>query len=405
MLYQAYQAHSAFYGPARRAATTTVQALRFAPPVVANARPVRELSAFNAVIGSAKLTHDRPSFGIDAVVIDGERVGVSEQQVVSTPFATLLHFQKETDAKGPPVLLVAALSGHFATLLRGTVRTLLKDHDVYVTDWHNARDISVDHGPFSYDDYTDHLIRFLRFIGPHTHMMAVCQPCPSALIATSVLAQSDDPAQPRSLTLMSGPIDTRVNPTKINLMAHRRSLDWYRRWCIATVPRGLPGAGRRVYPGFLQVSAFVSMNPKRHLESHLQMYRNLATNQYAAAQATKDFYDEYFAVLDIAEEFYLETVSGVFQEHLLARNVVQHEGRAVDPAAIRATALLTVEAELDDLCSVGQTSAAHSLATSLGEDQRGRYVQSGVGHYGIFTGRRWESEVYPVVRNFIAAHP
>jgi len=355
------------------------------------------------VLASARLTHDRPSFGIHEVTIAGEQVAVSERAVLSTPFATLVHFEKQAPVKGPVVLLVAALSGHFATMLRATVRALLTDHDVYITDWHNARDVPVSDGRFGYEEYTEHLVRFLRFIGPGAHLMAVCQPCGPALIAASVLAQADDPVQPLSLTLMSGPIDARVNPTKINLMADRRSIDWYRKRCIATVPGGLPGAGRRVYPGFLQVSAFMSMNAKRHLDSHLQMYRNFATDEFAGAQATKDFYDEYFAVFDIAEEFYLETVSTVFQEHLLARGQVRFEGRRVEPAAIRRTALLTVEAELDDMCAVGQTSAAHSLVTGLREDQRGRYIQPGVGHYGIFAGRRWDSEVYPVVRDFIAA--
>ena len=403
MIYKAYQAQCALLAPTRAAASATVEALRFAPPAVTRTRSVRKLSAFNTVLASARLTHDRPSFGIHDVMVDGELVPVTERAVLSTPFATLVHFEKRSAVKGPPVLLVAALSGHFATMLRATVRGLLRDHDVYITDWHNAREVPVSDGRFGYEEYTEHLVRFLRFIGPGAHMMAVCQPCGPALIATSVLAQADDPVQPLSLTLMSGPIDARVNPTKINLMADRRTIEWYRKRCIAIVPSGLPGAGRRVYPGFLQVSAFMSMNAKRHWDSHLQMYRNFATDEFAAAQATKDFYDEYFAVLDIAEEFYLETVSTVFQEHLLARGLMQYEGRAVEPAAIGKTALLTVEAELDDMCAPGQTSAAHSLATGLRDDQRARYIQPGVGHYGIFAGRRWDSEVYPVVRDFIAA--
>jgi poly(3-hydroxybutyrate) depolymerase len=403
MLYKAYQAQCALLAPTRAAAGATVDALRFTPPVVTRTRSVRKLSAFNSVLASARLTHDRPPFGIHEIMIDGEPVAVSERAVLSTPFATLVHFEKQTPTKGPAVLLVAALSGHFATMLRATARALLQDHDVYITDWHNARDVPASDGRFGYEEYTEHVVKFLRFIGPGAHLMAVCQPCGPALIAASVLAQADDPVQPLSLTLMSGPIDARVNPTKINLMADRRSVDWYRKHCIATVPRGLAGAGRRVYPGFLQVSAFMSMNARRHLDSHLQMYRNLAIGEFAAAQTTKDFYGEYFAVLDIAEEFYLETITTVFQEHLLARGQMQYQGRAVEPAAIRRTALLTVEAELDDMCAVGQTSAAHTLVTGLREEQRGRYIQPGVGHYGIFAGRRWDSEVYPVVRDFIAA--
>lgn len=400
VLYTAYEAHGVLFNPVRTAARLTVNGLDAVPGL-----PLRRVRAFNEVIAAATLTHTRPEFGIDSVLVDGERVPVREEAPLVTPFGTLLHFVKEVSMPQPAVLLVVPLSGHFATMLRATVRSLLADHDVFVTDWHNARDVSLDEGAFGFDDYVEHLIRFIRFIGPGTHVMAVCQPCPSALIATAVLAQADDPAQPRSLTLMSGPIDARVNPTKINDMASRRTIDWYRKHCIARVPNKWAGAGRRVYPGFLQVSAFMSMNARRHLNSHVQLYRDYAAERLVAAASARDFYREYFAVLDMPEEFYLETVSSVFQEHRLARGEMSYEERLVEPAAISRTPILTIEAANDDMCAPGQTDAAHDLTTGLRSDQRARHLQAGVGHYGIFAGRRWESEVYPVVRDFIARCP
>lgn len=404
MLYAAYEAHSALLAPVRAASERTAHALRTPGGPWARSRPLRRLGAVHELVASSRLTHARPDYRVPSVHVHGREAPVHERVVLSTPFCSLLRFTKEAAARQPPVLLVAPLSGHFATMLRGTVRALLADHDVYVTDWHNARDVELSAGPFGADDYVAHLLRFLRFLGAGTHVVAVCQPCVPALVATSVLAQAEDPAQPASLTLMSGPIDTRVNPTKINELAARRSIDWYRRHCITTVPGRWAGAGRRVYPGFLQVSAFLAMNLRRHLEAHVRMYRGLAGGDPQAAASTREFYDEYFAVLDIAEDFYLETVSSVFQQHLLARGAMRFDGRRVEPAAIKRTALMTVEAANDDMCAPGQTDAAHALATSLTPAQRARHLQPDVGHYGIFTGRRWEAEVYPAVRTFIAAH-
>ena len=404
MLYSAYRANRALTNPVRAASALTVRAVDALPPKVRARRNVRRVAAFHQVVANAKVTHRRPAFGIDSVLVDGEQIAVSERPVVGTPFGTLLHFAKEGGPAQPAVLLVAPLSGHFATMLTATARTLLQSFDVYITDWHNARDISLEHGAFGLDDYVAHVIRFLKVLGPEVSVVAVCQPAVPAFVATAVLAMDDDEVQPRSLTLMAGPIDTRVNPTKINLTAMSRPLEWYRRRCITTVPAGYPGAGRRVYPGFLQLSAFTTMNLRRHLSSHAQLYRNLVAGDTAAASATRDFYSEYFAVLDMPAEFYLETVGTVFQQHLLPKGELTYRGRRVDPAAIRRTALLTVEAELDDMCAVGQTVAAHDLATALTEDLRGRHVQPGVGHYGIFAGRRWENEVFPVVRDFIEAH-
>jgi poly(3-hydroxybutyrate) depolymerase len=299
------------------------------------------------------------------------------------------------------VLLVAPLSGHFATLLRGTVRTMLPEHDVYITDWHNARDVPLSDGPFGFDDYITHVIRFLEKIGPGAHVMAVCQPCVAVLVAAAVMAQAGNPAQPRSMTLMAGPIDTRVNPTKVNELAKSKPMSWFEQNLIATVPYRYPGAFRRVYPGFVQLAAFMSMNIDRHVKAHRELYENLANGEIEKAEATKSFYDEYFAVLDLAAEFYLETVSLVFQEHALPLGTLQYQGQRVEPRAIRRTMLLTVEGEKDDICAVGQTVAAHDLCTGLRTYLKRHYVQAGVGHYGVFSGSRWNNQIYPTVKNVI----
>jgi len=333
--------------------------------------------------------------------VAGEEVGVREEAVVTTPFATLLRFTKDTDAVQPRVLIVAPLSGHFATLLRGTVRTMLADHDVFVTDWHNARDIPVAAGRLGLDEYTDHVMDFLRAMGPGAHVIAVCQPCVPALAATALMAEDDDPAVPHSLTLMAGPIDARVNPTVVNDLAVARPIDWFERNVIGIVPSRYAGGGRRVYPGFVQVAAFMQMNPERHRAAFQRLYDDILSGNEARAVATKAFYDEYFAVLDLTAEFYLETVAAIFQEHLLARGELEHRGRRVDPAAITRTWLLTVEGERDDICGAGQTAAANDLCTGLPAFRRRQHLQAGVGHFGVFSGSRWEHEVYPLIRSMI----
>jgi poly(3-hydroxybutyrate) depolymerase len=398
-LYAMYDAHTLAMLPTRVTARLTAELVEVAPAIVRAHPMMRRMAAAGQLVANARLTHRRPEY-----VLDGH-ADVVEQVVDRTPFASLLHFRSRAAGRSrPTVLLISPLSGHFSTMLAGTMTTLLRDHDVYVTDWHNARDIPEEHGPFGLDDYIDHVIRFIRHIGPDCHVMAVCQPCVPALAALALLADAEQPIEPRSLTLMSGPIDARVNPTKINLVAGRRSIDWYRKRCVAVVPDAYRGAGRLVYPGFLQVSAFMSLNLKRHLDSHLTMFRHLAAGRIEEAEPTRRFYAEYFAVLDIAAEFYLDTVHRIFQRHELALGQMTHRGRPVRPAAIKNTAVLTVEAERDDMCAPGQTAAAHDLTTGLSDAQRARHVQSGVGHYGVFTGRRWETEVYPVVRDFIAAN-
>jgi polyhydroxyalkanoate depolymerase len=281
------------------------------------------------------------------------------------------------------------------------VRTLLADHDVYITDWHNGRDVSLAEGAFSFDDYVAHLIRFLEQIGPGAHVVAVCQPCVQAMVAAAVMAEDDNPAQPASMTLMAGPIDTRIAPTKVNDLAKGKPISWFENKLIARVPSRYKGARRRVYPGFIQLSAFLAMNMDRHVKAHVDLFHNLAGGEVEKANQVKAFYDEYFAVLDLPAEFYLETVQWVFQDHLLPKGLMTYRGRTVNPGAIRKTAILTVEGERDDICAVGQTMAAHDLASSLKPFRKKHHLQAGVGHYGVFSGRKWENQVYPIVRNMI----
>jgi poly(3-hydroxybutyrate) depolymerase len=320
---------------------------------------------------------------------------------LATPFADLVRFRKDIAGELPRVLLVAPMSGHFATLLRDTVRTLLPDHDVYVTDWGNARDVSLLHGRFGLDEYIAHLILFLEHIGPGAHLIAVCQPCVAALAAAAAMAASGHPAQPRSITLMAGPIDCRVNPTRVNELATAHPIDWFESRLIAAVPVRYAGAFRRVYPGFLQLTAFMSMNLERHVKAFVELYNAIVAGEHEKAEGTRSFYREYFAVADLPAEFYLDTVRLVFQEFALARGQLAWEGRRIDPGAIRGTALLTIEGERDDICSIGQTMAAHDLCSGIRPYLKQHHMQAGVGHYGVFSGRRWASEIYPIVRDMI----
>jgi poly(3-hydroxybutyrate) depolymerase len=399
MLYLAYQMQSDMMVPVR---TWAGMAVHLPPPPLFNDQPaIRNLSAVYELIARAGLTHTRPPFGIRTVIVGNREVEVREETAARTPFGTLLHFKKDIAAAQPRVLLVAPLSGHFSTLLRATVRTLLPEHDVFVTDWHNARDIPLTAGRFGVDEYTDQLIKFLTVLGPGAHILAVCQPCVAVLAAAAVMAEAGDPAQPRSMTLMAGPIDTRINPTKVNALAKKRPIDWFEHALTTSVPLGYPGAFRRVYPGFVQLLAFMSMNIERHVKAHHTLYENLANGEIEKATIIKAFYDEYFAVLDLTSEFYLETVRLIFQEHALPLGKLQWHGQRVDPSAIRKTMLLTVEGERDDICAVGQTVAAHDLCSKLRPYLKRHHMQPGVGHYGVFSGKRWESQIYPIVKNVV----
>jgi poly(3-hydroxybutyrate) depolymerase len=403
MLYAAYQTHADIMVPVRSWALTGLEML--APWASRETlKHLRNLTATYELIAQSGLTHVRPPFGITSVRMGNRDVPVTEEAVASTPFGTLLRFKKDSDISQPRVLVVAPLSGHFATLLRSLVRTLLPEHDVCITDWHNARDVSMDHGRFGFEDYVTHLMQWLEKMGPGAHVVAVCQPCVQVLAAAAVMAEAKNPAQPRSMTLMAGPIDTRVNPTQVNELAVSRPIEWFERALIARVPPRYPGGGRRVYPGFVQLAAFMSMNIDRHRRAHADLYECLVKGEREKAKVIKDFYDEYFAVLDLTAEFYLETVQWIFQEARLAKGELTYQGRPVDPKAIRRTALLTVEGERDDICSIGQTSAAQDLCSGLKPYMKRHHLQAGVGHYGVFSGKRWEAQVYPIVRNTILAN-
>jgi poly(3-hydroxybutyrate) depolymerase len=403
MLYQLYQAQADLLAPVRVFAGMAAQGLHQLEPFFPDNPALRRVTAGYEFVTRAGLTHERPAFGISDVTIGRRQVAVTERPALVTPFGTLVHFEKDLTTTQPRVLIVAPLSGHFASLLRSTVRTLLPEHDVYITDWHNARDVSLADGRFGFDDYTDLVIRFMEEIGPGAHLLAVCQPCVSALAATAVMAEGDHPATPRSLTLMAGPIDARVNPTEVNELATSRSIDWFEHHVITCVPLRYRGRFRRVYPGFLQLAAFVSMNPDRHVKAHASLYADLVSGNDIGADTTKAFYDDYFAVLDLPAEFYLETVRYVFQEYRLATGTLEHRGRRVDPSAIRRTGLLTVEGARDDICSVGQTVAAQDLCTNVRPRLRNHHLQAGVGHYGVFSGSRWETQIYPMVQQNILA--
>jgi len=399
MLYQAYQAHADLMVPVR--ALASLAAGRIGPPFTGNLGIVRNITAACELIARTKITHQRPPFAIDTVIVGNREVAVREEAAHVTPFGTLLHFKKDIDVTQPRVLLVSPLSGHFATLLRATVSTMLADHDIYITDWHNARDVPLSDGEFGFDDYIQHLVDFLETIGPGAHIVAVCQPCVAALVATAVMAQSQHPALPRSMTLMAGPIDTRVHPTMVNELATSKPISWFEQNLIAIVPMRFAGAFRRVYPGFVQLAAFMTMNIERHLKAHKELYENLRDGELEKAETIKAFYDEYFAVLDLTAEFYLETVRLVFQEHALPLGKLRWRGEHVDLRAIRRTMLLTVEGERDDICAVGQTMAAHELCSGLRPYMRRHHMQAGVGHYGVFSGQKWTSQIYPIVRNVI----
>ena len=401
MIYQAFEAQSAMLELMRPYATALATTLRLPAPG-AFSQTYLPMAAKLDTFVALRMTSERPAFAIKPVLLGNKLVEVQEEVVAETPFCTLLRFRKDTEITQPRVLVVAPMSGHFATLLRATVQTLLIDHDVYITDWHNIRNVPRADGVFDLSTYTADVMACLRAMGEGSHVVAVCQPVVPALAAAALMAEDDDPAQPRSLTLMGGPIDARINPTKVNELANSKPIDWFETKLCDKVPAFYKGSGRRVYPGFMQLIAFVSMNRERHGKSFKDMAEALAAGDLAKYETFKTFYDEYFAVMDLSAEFYLETVKKVFQDYDLARGKLQIAGRTIDPKAIRRTALLTVEGERDDICGLGQTMAAQDLCSNVRQYLKAHHVQTGVGHYGIFAGRRWVSEVYPKVRDTIA---
>jgi poly(3-hydroxybutyrate) depolymerase len=405
MFYQMYQAQADVLGPFRTAAELWSGWLGKQVTAMVGVEMVRRrMAASFELAARTAITHVRPSFGIDEIRVGHLKVAVREEIVHATPFASLLHFAKDTRVAQPKLLVVAPMSGHFSTLLRGTVRTLLSDNDVYVTDWRNARDVAPADGSFGFDDFTDHVIRFLEILGPGSHVMGVCQPTVAVLSAVAVMAQANNPAQPRSMTLMAGPIDTRINPTVVNKLAKENPLAWFENNLISTVPARYIGAGRRVYPGFVQLMAFMSMNKERHEKAHRDFFDNLVEGNEEKVAAHRQFYDEYLAVMDLPAEFYLETVAKIFQEHDLPLGRLTFRGQLIEPRAIRRTALFTVEGEMDDICAIGQTMAALDLCTGLRPEMKRHHLQTGAGHYGVFNGRRWAGEIYPQIREVIQAN-
>ena len=402
MLYALHEMQRLAWAPARMMAEAGRQAASNPLHPMSWHPAGRAVGAACELFERASRKHGKPEFAIRQVLSGGVPVAVREEVVVSRPFCDLLHFRREGRTGDPAVLVVAPLSGHFATLLRDTVRGLLAEHDVYITDWQDARQVPASRGPFTLDDYIDTLLDFLARLGPDVHLVAVCQPSVPALAATALLAAAGK-AAPRSLVLMGGPIDTRVGVTKVNEFARSHNRRWFEQMLIQTVPLPYPGFGRRVYPGFMQLSGFMGMNLDRHVGAHLRMFEHLVTGDGESAEAHRRFYDEYLAVMDMPAEYFLETVERVFQEHHLPRGLFTHRGVTVDTAAICETALMTVEGERDDISGVGQTEAAHRLCPNVPAERRRHRLQARVGHYGIFNGRRWRNEILPDVADFIRA--
>ena len=406
MLYDAYEVQRSWLAGAGRIAGLSASWLN------SPSNPLRYqgmgpmVAASLDVFAHAAAPRGKPAFGLLTTKIGGKTVPIREEIVLQKSFGQLKHFVREGAPEGQPkLLIVAPMSGHYATLLRGTVERMLPGHDVFITDWRDAKMVPLSDGSFDLDDYVDYLIEFLTSIGPGAHMLAVCQPSVPAYAAVAVMNAANHPAAPATLTLMGGPVDTREAPTAVNTLATERPHSWFQRNVIATVPGLYPGSGRKVYPGFLQLAGFMTMNLGSHLISHFEMFKHLVAGDDDSADATRDFYDEYRSVCDMTAEFYLQTIDVVFQRHLLPKGEMTHRGRPVDPGAITRTALLAIEGERDDISGLGQTKAALTLATSLKPASKKYLMAEEVGHYGIFNGRKWRERIAPVVEQWIAAHP
>jgi len=406
MLYHLYDIQHAIMTPVRLQAELTRTVFRSPFNPLSYTQMGRNISASAEMVERATRHFARPEFGLHSTVIGGKEVAVSEDYVVEKPFCRLLHFKRDIKRNDPPILVASPMSGHYATLLRGTVEALLPHHEVYITDWEDARQVPLKDGVFNLDSYITYLREFLSLLGPDTHVLAVCQPAVPVLAAVSLMASENDPNQPASMTLMGGPIDTRISKTTVTELAETRPLKWFEQAAVHDVPFYYPGAHRRVYPGFLQLGGFMSMNLDRHVGSHMGFYKHLIQGDGDTAEKHRKFYDEYLAVMDIPAEFYLQTVETVFQRHLLPRGMMKWrddiDGELYDvrPQDIRRTALLTVEGELDDISARGQTTAAHELCYGLAQTKQFHHFQLGCGHYGIFNGRRWREQIMPRIRHF-----
>lgn len=405
MLYNAYVLHRSLMAGASALANAGVQLLN---------NPINPLAYFGGgpimasaleVFAHAAAPRGKPEFGLETTVVDGKEASVTEVIEAPKAFGQLRHFVREGAPAGQPrLLIVAPMSGHYATLLRGTVERMLPGHDVWITDWLDARDIPLEEGRFDLDDYIDYLIDWLGHIGPGAHMLAVCQPSVPSYAAVCLMSATKSPDLPASLTMMGGPIDTRKAPTVVNQLATERPLTWFEQNVIATVPFQYAGVGRKVYPGFMQLAGFMSMNLGSHMVSHWEMFKHLVQGDEESAEATKRFYDEYRSVCDMTAEFYLQTVREVFQKHSLPRGELIHRGTVADPKAIREVAVLAIEGERDDISGLGQTKAALTVATNLPADKKKYYLAKGAGHYGIFNGNRWRTQIAPVLEQWIAQH-
>ncbi|HET7716660.1 MAG TPA: polyhydroxyalkanoate depolymerase [Bauldia sp.] len=405
MYYHLYELNHAALSPFRAAADAA--RLYFKNPLnpFAHTPLGRSVAAAAELFERTTRRYGKPEFGIVSTTVHGERVPVFEHVAWQRPFCRLLHFEKmPARANGrpqPKLLIVAPMSGHYATLLRGTVETMLPDFDVYITDWTDARMVPLADGGFDLDDYIDYLISMLHLIGEGAHVMAVCQPSVPVLAAAAIMETRGDRHIPATMTLMGGPIDTRRNPTAVNTLANNHDLEWFRRNVIMPVPFPHPGFMREVYPGFLQISGFLSMNLDRHVQAHRDFFRHLVEGDGDSAEKHREFYDEYLAVMDLTAEFYLQTVDTVFIRHALPDGNMMHRGERVDPGAIRSVAMFTVEGENDDISGVGQTEAAHDICTGIPAERRAHYLQPKVGHYGVFNGSRFRAEIAPRIRDFI----
>jgi poly(3-hydroxybutyrate) depolymerase len=409
MLYQLYETQRALLAPFAEFASASSKLYNHPMSPFTHAPMAQRISAGFDLVHRLAKEYEKPGFGIAHVKVGGTEVAVQERVALAKPFCRLLRFKRFTDdapvlatmKAQPSVLVVAPLSGHHATLLRDTVKSLLQDHKVYITDWTDARMVPLEAGPFHLDDYVEYVQEFIRHIGPDVHVISVCQPTVPVLAAISLMASRGE-ATPQTMTMMGGPIDARKSPTAVNNLAMNKSHEWFENNVIHRVPPNYPGANRRVYPGFLQHTGFVAMNPDRHLSSHYDYFLDLVRGDEDSAEAHRQFYDEYNAVLDMPAEYYLDTIKTVFQDFALVNGTWRVRGEPVRPQDITKTALLTIEGELDDISGAGQTRAAHDLCTGIAADRRFHYDVEGAGHYGIFSGRRWREKVYPQVREFIA---
>jgi poly(3-hydroxybutyrate) depolymerase len=411
MLYSLYELGHMSVAPLRIAAMMQSSMLRSPLNPVADTEIARTAAAASDLFESVTRRYRKPGWNLPTTNVNGVEVAVTPKSAWSSPWCSMLHFERDEEAlvaargerTDPTVLLVAPMSGHYATLLRSTVEAFLPDHDVYVTDWSDARMVPVLSGRFDLHDYIDHVMAMLRALGPETHVVAVCQPGPLVLAAVALMAQENDPCAPATMTFMGSPIDARKSPTAPNKLAETRDIEWFKQNMIHSVPALYPGAFRRVYPGFLQLASFMGMNLSRHVDAHQAYFQNLVKGDGDSTEKHREFYDEYLAVMDLSEEFYIQTLVEVFQEYSLARGVMRHHGKLVDPGAITKTALLTVEGENDDISGIGQTQAAHDICANIPEAMRRDYIQPGVGHYGVFSGRRFRIEIYPRMREFMRA--